>query len=595
MGLNMTTLKGLKEMHFEKMAISPYEYSQTWSIYNLNHEDTLTLFLTIGEYALIQETRTNHETLRTNNRYHVRKIKNGNILFNGKLFPVIEEKEEEDKKCVILEESNISNNVESIENENSQNKNTIKKDGENMKKTNRKSVEKVSYTTIENNKSMPVAFLDGKVKTAFRMVKTDNTGFFVSIKGTKQYIAKTEKAVKGVSTVVIEGTCKLNNTGKNSAPKAEKKETAKTAPTKTAQTAPKEKESIAIEYKTVFPSIVIPANIENLFGKEVSDTIYTLVKQSIEGVTIGEGENAKHIEGWSALTGKFLDEKITFCEDGLERLSIVESFNELQVTMLSYFLSDTTKRMISKYVQMGQYYKSLDKREEGLKMAMFSYQNAPSSDERLQFEIDEVYNELIISAYDKVFSESMFSVPAYAFTSVFFRITNVIRKMKGKTSNRITRELIHNDYETVSQLDSSIFNELSFLNEDEKEVMEMIISGYKLKEIDDIKGQRMDRKVKSLRKKLESVSGLSIKDFSNAKQKELIKKQRQAKKEMILKKKEQMENEVYPVVYGKTIARYEVGEKKNISLSEKTLKEFNAEMIDKQNRMKKEFNSKIVL
>jgi hypothetical protein len=351
----------------------------------------------------------------------------------------------------------------------------------------------------------------------------------------------------------------------------------------------KEKEMISIDEKT-FPEIVVPQNILNLFGEDVYATIETLCKQAITGITIGD----KHIKGWDALTGEHRDMKIFMVEDGLSALASVETFNELQAIMMSYFLADMTKRMISKYVQMGVYYKKLDERTEGNKMYLFSYENAPSSDEKLAFEVDEVFNELISVSYEKIFSKDMFSKPAFASTSIFFRISNVVRKMRGKATNRIVRELKNNHVEGYSELKTSIYNTMDFLSEEEKYVMEKIVEGYKLKEIDEMSGQRMDRKVKGLRKKLEEVSGLSLKEVK-ADQKEMIEKQKEAKKEMLERKKEEME--IIPErELGKAVATYKISELANMkhATMEKALNAPNVELIDASDRMKKLFNSKAI-
>jgi hypothetical protein len=375
--------------------------------------------------------------------------------------------------------------------------------------------------------------------------------------------------------------------------KTDKIQSIEKAKTEKAPKAPKaKKEKIEIVEMVKFPEIVIPSNILVNFGETVNNTIFQIINQAVNGVKIGNGENAKFFKGWNVLTGEFLQEKIRDFQDGMKALETVTDWKMLQCVMISYFLKDIAKRMISKYCQMGVYYKKLDKREENVKMYLFQYENAPSTDEVYSKDMEnDIFQQLVMDSLEKTFSVKMFDEVAYATTSIYYRISNVIRKMKGKRMDKVVRELKANSFESYSELKTDIFHNMDFLSETEKEIMEMIVNGYSFKEIDQIKQQRMDRKVKSLRNKLESMSHMTIKE-AKAEQKAIIEKQKEAKKEMISRKREEQKT-IKTVELGKAVKHYAVDVKSDIQFMEKQLGKANIEMIEKMEMLAK-FGSKAI-
>lgn len=99
-----------------------------------------------------------------------------------------------------------------------------------------KTTKKVNYSTIKKGLSMPIAFiLNGMIKTIFRTVKQDQQGFYITLNKTKQYITKSNKSYKGVTTIIIDGTNAINEKSikaTKTAKKATKKATSKVSKAK---------------------------------------------------------------------------------------------------------------------------------------------------------------------------------------------------------------------------------------------------------------------------------------------------------------------------------------------------------------------------
>jgi hypothetical protein len=81
-------LKQLKEKHFTKLSQDMYAYSNTWTTWTVEGEAKITIFLVEDNTALVEYTTMNDATGRENNKWLIRKVKEGKIQFNSKMYPI---------------------------------------------------------------------------------------------------------------------------------------------------------------------------------------------------------------------------------------------------------------------------------------------------------------------------------------------------------------------------------------------------------------------------------------------------------------------------------------------------------------------------
>lgn len=250
----------------------------------------------------------------------------------------------------------------------------------------------------------------------------------------------------------------------------------------------------ATEEKISFDASMMPKNIATLFPEEL-ETLVTIIEKNLVYANRKQGE---HLEV----------ERMNF-EDGLSALANVETFQELQAIMLTYFMQGMAKYMIYKHLEFGAGYKKLNKLDDAETQAKNGYQQASSNNGKITtHEIDDVFNQLVIEAYTKTFDENMFKNYRFVNPALFFRISNVLRtelrRLKKQTKVSIDDAMLFiEDTVSVSTEDEALkqAENLGIFNAEELEIIELRIAGYKKNEIDKKLGQRTDRKFKKIEKK----------------------------------------------------------------------------------------------
>lgn len=276
--------------------------------------------------------------------------------------------------------------------------------------------------------------------------------------------------------------------------KATKKESSKRV-----KKAVKRIDTIETKSHTIYFDGLLPVNILKSFPEEYS-TLTILVKKHVD---------YKNKNGASEMD-------VQLFHDGLEALKNVQTFQELQATMLVYFMNGMAKYMIWKHLEFGAGYKKLNKKDSATIQAENSYMNASSNSGKITtHEVDDVFNQLVIDAYTKTFDENMFKDERFVNPALFFRISNVmrteLRRLKHQTKFRLdkeTGEIIGDSRESVSS-EAEAMNEAKSLNvftDEELAIIEYRINGYKKNEIDKIVGQRTDRKFTAIKKKWAEVN-----------------------------------------------------------------------------------------
>lgn len=369
----------------------------------------------------------------------------------------------------------------------------------------RKSTIKVNYSTIEAGKNMPIAFLiAGIIKTLFRTVRKDEQGFFVSIQGAKQYISKTEQPLKGVSTIVTNGTLSVNTVqpAQPAQPVKAKRQSKKV----TKAIEPIEEESLTMGESFNRP---VPMNILETFGGQIFKTINTLVDKAVNGTTY------TNTAGKEVTTTRSKHLTFEMYTDGMNALGKASNMVELQSTMLIYFIADTAKKIIWKHLEYGTGYKKKELRETVILENAFSYQNAPSSTNKItDYEVDDIFNTLVMKSFENEFNEQMFDNDYFHITTLFFQISNITRKairdLKFQTRVSIDKHMMFiedNGFKSTEEEVMELVQEMDIFNEEEMEIIEMRINGFKKNEIDKKVGQRTDRKFKAIEKKYMAVAG----------------------------------------------------------------------------------------
>lgn len=373
----------------------------------------------------------------------------------------------------------------------------------------RKSTIKVNYSTIEAGKNMPIAFLiAGIIKTLFRTVRKDEQGFYVSIKGAKQYISKTEQPLKGVSTIVTTGTLAINTP---QPAKAEQPAQPAKKAIKAKQPAKKAIEPIEEESLTMGESFnrPVPMNILETFGGQIFKTINTLVDKAVNGTTY------TNTAGKEVTTTRSKHLTFEMYTDGMNALGKASNMVELQSTMLIYFLADTAKKIIWKHLEYGNGYKKKELRDTIILENAFSYQNAPSSTNKItDYEVDDIFNTLVMKSFEKEFNPEMFDNDYFHITTLFFQISNITRKairdLKFQTRVSIDKHMMFiedNGFKSTEEEVMELVQEMDIFNEEEMNIIELRVNGFKKNEIDKKVGQRTDRKFKSIEKKYKAVAG----------------------------------------------------------------------------------------
>lgn len=101
----------MKEMHFKKLTVDVFGYSQTWATWSVDHDSTITIYLVEGDTALIQFATWNDATGKENNKWLTRKVKDGAIQFNGVLYLVSYPENKEVAAAPIEEIKEVNDNM----------------------------------------------------------------------------------------------------------------------------------------------------------------------------------------------------------------------------------------------------------------------------------------------------------------------------------------------------------------------------------------------------------------------------------------------------------------------------------------------------
>lgn len=256
----------------------------------------------------------------------------------------------------------------------------------------------------------------------------------------------------------------------------------------------------------------LPDNIIENFTYEQCGTIRELITRYVD--------NANKMEGVHMDAARF-----NF-QDGMKALENIngESYEmedekgkkytytpemQLQSAMVSFFLRDYAKRMISKFLEMGIGYKKLntEKQMENIEQKQ-SYMNASSNRGNINtFSIDEILHELIVDSYRLTFDDEMFDDAGKTMGVLYFRISNVLQVQTRKLRNQTKvvtakKQYVQEEGASISTEEEALqlAEEMGIFTDAEMDIIRMRIAGYKKQEIDKKLGKRTDRTFNKMKK-----------------------------------------------------------------------------------------------